>query len=70
GHHASAQGHVARTLCRRAERRMLDVADAGYPLESSALEWINRLSDYLFALSRHLNHITSTPEIEWKRIDN
>ncbi|MDE6485419.1 MAG: cob(I)yrinic acid a,c-diamide adenosyltransferase [Duncaniella sp.] len=70
GHHAAAQAHVARTLCRRAERRMLDVADAGYPLELSALEWINRLSDYLFALSRHLNHVTSTPEIAWKRLEN
>ncbi|MBD5203072.1 MAG: cob(I)yrinic acid a,c-diamide adenosyltransferase [Bacteroides sp.] len=69
GHHAAAQAHVARTICRRAERRLLDVADAGYPLESTALEWINRLSDYLFALSRYLNHATSTPEIEWKRSD-
>ncbi len=70
GHHAAAQAHVARTLCRRAERRMLDVADAGYPLAESSLEWINRLSDYFFALSRHINHLSSTPEIEWKRLEN
>lgn len=67
GHHAAAQAHVARTICRRAERRILDVADSGYPVEPTAMEWVNRLSDYLFALSRHINHVTSTPEIPWKK---
>ncbi|MDE5785188.1 MAG: cob(I)yrinic acid a,c-diamide adenosyltransferase [Duncaniella sp.] len=67
GHHAAAQAHVARTICRRAERRILDVADAGFPVEATALEWVNRLSDYLFALSRHINHVTATPEIPWKK---
>lgn len=67
GHHAAAQAHVARTVARRAERRIIDVADAGLAVDPSALKWINRLSDYLFALSRHLNRITSTPEVPWQR---
>ncbi len=67
GHHAAAQAHVARTVARRAERRMIDVADAGFSVDPSALRWINRLSDYLFALARHINSVTSTPEVPWQR---
>lgn len=50
---ASAQSHVARTVCRRAERQMVALA-AQDAVASQLLAYINRLSDYLFVLSRHL----------------
>ena len=55
GNAISAQCHVARTVCRRAERRIVqlytDQPDSSNP---SLLSYINRLSDYLYVLSRHL----------------
>lgn len=67
GHHASAVAHVARTICRRTERRLYDVIDAGYPVAPVMIEWFNRLSDYLFVLARYINHLTATPEIPWQK---
>ena len=54
GSAAAAYLHLARTVSRRAERRMTELAehDAINPV---AIEYINRLSDHLFVLSRHLN---------------
>ncbi|MCM1519738.1 MAG: cob(I)yrinic acid a,c-diamide adenosyltransferase [Lachnoclostridium sp.] len=67
GHHASALAHVARTQCRRTERRIYDVIDAGYTVDPIILEYFNRLSDYLFLVARYINHLTSTPEVRWTR---
>ena len=54
--------HVCRTVCRRAERRMIDAqADA------IALQFINRLSDYLFVLARYLNCHFKIEEEVWKK---
>ena len=53
GTQAGAQCHVARTVCRRAERRMVEMADT-YPVAPEVCRYINRLSDFLFVLSRHL----------------
>ena len=50
---AGAQAHVCRTVCRRAERRVVTLA-AQAPVEEVILRYLNRLSDYLFVLSRHL----------------
>ena len=50
--------HVARTVCRRAERRLLDLKDFPMPI----LKYINRLSDYLFVLSRYQDKIESVEE--------
>ena len=63
GHIESARAHVARTVARRAERRMVALARTGVDVDPDVMRYINRLSDYLFALARHLNHTTSTPEI-------
>ena len=66
GTQASAQAHVARTVCRRAERRILALSR----LEEVAPEvmiFINRLSDYLFALARRLNHDAGKDEILWSK---
>lgn len=53
GTRAAAQCHVARTVCRRAERRMVELSRQA-SVEPALLQYVNRLSDYLFVLSRHL----------------
>lgn len=53
GSAAGAQSHVARTVCRRAERRMVDLKDVA-PVPPEVMQYVNRLSDYLFVLSRRL----------------
>ena len=53
---AAAALHVARTVSRRAERLMVELAALpGEPISAPALKYINRLSDYLFVASRHVN---------------
>lgn len=64
GGEPAARLHMARTICRRAERRIAAAAledDAQYSLICA---YINRLSDYLFALARYANHIQHEPDIE------
>ena len=51
---AASQAHVARTIMRRAERRVVTLA-ANEPVTPSVIRLLNRLSDYLFVLARHLN---------------
>jgi cob(I)alamin adenosyltransferase len=64
GHPAAAQLHVARTVCRRAER--LTVAAAEHePIGETAVVYLNRLSDLLFTLALWVNHQTGTPETPW-----
>lgn len=62
----SAHCHVARTVCRRAERRILALASEEY-VDPLLLKWINRLSDYLFIVARHVNVTSGVEEIIWKR---
>lgn len=59
----AAQAHVARTVARRAERRMLALVDQDIAVDQTALRFVNRLSDYLFALARYLVHRSPQPEI-------
>jgi cob(I)alamin adenosyltransferase len=54
--------HVARTVCRRAERRMVSLAPA---VDAVLLRYINRLSDLLFVLARVVNHRAGIPEARW-----
>ena len=63
GSPAGAALHVARTLCRRAERRI--VALGGDAAEPTLLAYVNRLSDLLFVLARAVNHRGGVPETEW-----
>lgn len=56
--------HVARTVCRRAEREIVTLAESTH-VDSDVLRYINRLSDYLFALSRYLNVTAGVDEIAW-----
>ena len=56
GSPASAALHVARTVCRRAEREMVAlVAIEGEPVSEAALKYVNRLSDFLFVAGRYVN---------------
>ena len=59
---AGAALHVARTVCRRAERRMVALAP---PIDPVLLRFVNRLSDLLFVLARVANHRGGVPETEW-----
>lgn len=58
---AVAQTHVARTVCRRAERRILEIEN----YEEIAMKYINRLSDYLFSLGRILANNANDPQTPW-----
>ncbi len=60
----AAQAHVARTICRRAERRIVALA-AQQHVDPAVARYINRLSDYLFALARYFNFLAGEKELEW-----
>jgi len=62
GSEAVTRCHICRTVCRRAERRMME-ANA----DERALQFINRLSDYLFVLSRYVSWNNSEQEQEWNK---
>lgn len=66
GSQLAAICHVARTVCRRAERRITELASAA-TVAPEAIAYINRLSDYLFTLARFNNIITDNPEIFWEK---
>jgi len=63
GSRGAALAHVARTICRRAERRVQSAADPSVP--SSVLAYLNRLSDGLFVLARWLNAQLGVAETRW-----
>jgi cob(I)alamin adenosyltransferase len=62
GTSAGAALHVARTVCRRAERRITALDP---PVDARLLRYVNRLSDLLFVLARVVNHRGGVPETEW-----
>jgi len=62
----SASAHVARTVCRRAERRILELAAVEY-VDPAVVRYVNRLSDWLFILARYFNHQAHVEEIIWKQ---
>jgi len=66
GEKCSALCHVARTICRRAERRILDFA-AVSPVQSEIIQYINRLSDFLFVLARKLANENGAEELKWEK---
>ncbi|WP_319266546.1 cob(I)yrinic acid a,c-diamide adenosyltransferase [uncultured Draconibacterium sp.] len=65
GELSAAQCHMARTICRRAERRILEFSEQT-PVETELIKFINRLSDYLFVLARKLGHDKGIAETTWK----
>lgn len=62
GSPAAAALHLARTTCRRAERRVLDVEG----VRPEVIVYLNRLSDLLFVLARQANHLAGVDDIPWE----
>ena len=63
GAETGAALHVARTICRRAERTMVELGEDAFEIE--LLHYVNRLSDLLFTMARAANHRAGVPETEW-----
>jgi cob(I)alamin adenosyltransferase len=61
---AAAQIHVARTICRRVERMVTQLAEAE-PVGEYVLPYLNRLSDFLFTLARWENHQSGIADEQW-----
>lgn len=64
GHADAARANIARTVARRAERRIITLASSE-SIDPEIIRYINRLSDYLFVLSRAINNISGTAERFW-----
>ncbi|MEB8329647.1 cob(I)yrinic acid a,c-diamide adenosyltransferase [Flavobacteriaceae bacterium KMM 6897] len=64
GHTTVSYCHIARTVCRRAERLATHLYE-NEPFDNTVLSYINRLSDYLFVLARKLSKDLNAEEIEW-----
>ena len=64
GHPAVSLSHVCRTVCRRAERSIISLANEG-KVDEVILRFINRLSDYFFIFARTLSKLINAPEIPW-----
>ena len=64
GTEAASFSHVARTVCRRAERLIVTL-QSSVELPEEIIVFINRLSDYLFVLARRINYFSGTEEISW-----
>ena len=64
GSKAAAQTHIARCVCRRAERIVVQLSRVDY-VDKQLMVFLNRLSDYLFCLARAFTHWDGTQEIKW-----
>ncbi len=64
GCQASSFCHIARTVCRRAERHIVELAEKA-DIDPLLIKYVNRLSDYLFVLSRKVSLDQKVPEILW-----
>jgi cob(I)alamin adenosyltransferase len=60
-----AQVHVARTICRRAERDAIALQETGETVPMLAIQYMNRLADALFVLARHVNRLEGINEDPW-----
>lgn len=65
GHTTVSFCHIARCVCRRAERLAIHLSEESY-VADLVIKYLNRLSDYLFILSRKLTQDLQAPEIPWK----
>lgn len=67
GTQAAAQAHVCRTVCRRAERRIVALSEVAQ-ISPETQQYINRLSDYLFVLAKKINFNAGVSEIIWQNV--
>jgi cob(I)alamin adenosyltransferase len=66
GHPAVSTTHVARCVCRRAERLCVNMQEHELFVDPLVIKYINRLSDYLFVLSRYISHQLGVVEVKWE----
>ena len=66
GHMASSACHVARCVCRRAERICVAMQEQNEVIPALIIQYLNRLSDFLFVLARYISHLHNAPEIPWR----
>ena len=64
GRPCAAQLHVARTVCRRLERKCVEQAQE-QAIPADAIAWLNRLSDFLFTAARQVNAAAGVPDVPW-----
>ena len=67
GTQAAAQAHVCRTVCRRAERRIVALSEVAQ-VSPEVQQYVNRLSDYLFVLAKIINFNENVSEIIWEKV--
>ncbi len=66
GHVAVSQLHIARCVCRRAERICVHMQEEKLFVDHLVIQYLNRLSDFLFVLARYASHLLGAEEIPWK----
>ncbi|MFQ3332619.1 MAG: cob(I)alamin adenosyltransferase [Thalassomonas sp.] len=66
GHPTASICHIARTVCRRAERNLVALGQE-QEINNLHIQYLNRLSDYLFVLARAILNENNAPEIEWQK---
>ncbi|MAZ26049.1 MAG: ATP:cob(I)alamin adenosyltransferase [Cytophagaceae bacterium] len=64
GHTTVSYCHIARSVCRRAERNCVSLSE-NEPVEEEIIQYLNRLSDYLFVLARMLTKTLQVKEVKW-----
>ena len=65
GHASVSYCHLARTVCRRAERLVIHLSEQS-PVDELVIQYMNRLSDYLFVLSRKMTQELGSEDVAWK----
>lgn len=66
GHTTVSSIHICRTVCRRAERLVVDLLQHNFFVDLKIIQYLNRLSDYLFTLGRYVAQKLKVQEIAWK----
>lgn len=66
GHQAISTAHIARCVCRRAERWCVNMQEEDLFVETLVVKYLNRLSDYLFTLARYIGHLNGVADLPWK----
>jgi len=66
GHVAVSSAHIARCVCRRAERLCVRIQENDGFVDPLVIKYLNRLSDYLFVLARYIGYLLQVPEVVWK----
>ena len=69
GCRGAALAHLARTVCRRAERAIVALGE-NEAISMAGRQYVNRLSDLLFVLARHLNHVAGRGDVLWQKGKN